>query len=171
MSRQRKREMVNRQHPALPMGRQSALLGISRSSMYYRPRGTSPENLAVMKAIDQQYLVTPFYGSRRITVWLGRPGYSLSRKRVQRLMRTMGLTSIYRRPRTSRDGARAQGVSLSVSLAVLNFSKVAVENVPPCEIGPVPFSFSPGRRGWGDEQGGSYCVTPLLERRATQNVC
>jgi len=89
MSRQRKREMVNRQHPALPMGRQSALLGISRSSMYDRPRGTSPANLAVMKAIDQQYLVTPFYGSRRITVWLGRPGYSLGRKRVQRLMQTM----------------------------------------------------------------------------------
>ena len=52
---------------------------------------------------------------------------------------------------------------------MLNFSKVAVENVPPCEIGPVPFSFSQGRRGWDDEQGGSYCVTPLLERRATQN--
>ena len=99
----------------------------------------------------------------------GQAGLFTQPEAVQRLMRTMGLTSISRRPRISRDGARAQGVSLSVSLAVLNFSKVAVENVPPCEIGPVPFFFSQGRRGWGDEQGGSYCVTPLLERRATQN--
>ena len=102
MSRERRREMVDREHPALPMGRQCALLGISRSSMYYRSRGTSPEDLAVMKAIDHQYLVTPFYGSRRMTVWLNRQGYSLSRKRVQRLMRTMGLAAIYRRPRTSK---------------------------------------------------------------------
>ena len=82
MSRERRREMVDREQPALPMGRQCALLGISRSSMYYRPRGTSPEDLAVMKAIDHQYLVTPFYGSRRMTVWLDRQVYSLSRKRV-----------------------------------------------------------------------------------------
>ena len=102
MSRERRRHMVDHQHPALSMGRQCALLGISRSSMYYRPRGTSTENLALMKAIDQQYLVTPFYGSRRMTVWLGRQGYSLSRKRVQRLMRTMGIAAIYRRPKTSK---------------------------------------------------------------------
>ncbi|SVE26729.1 uncharacterized protein METZ01_LOCUS479583, partial [marine metagenome] len=57
---------------------------------------------AVMKAIDHQYLVTPFYGSRRMTVWLNRQGYSLSWKRVERLMRTMGLAAIYRRPRTSK---------------------------------------------------------------------
>ena len=114
MSRERRREMVDREHPALPMGRQCALLGISRSSMYYRPRGTSPEDLAVMKAIDHQYLVTPFYGSRRMTVWLSRQGYSPSWKRVERLMRTMGLAAIYRRPRTQQAGAGAQGVSLSV---------------------------------------------------------
>ncbi len=55
----------------------------------------------MMKLIDQQYLSTPFYGSRRIKVWLGRRGHQVSRKRVQRLMRTMGLQAIYRRPRTS----------------------------------------------------------------------
>ena len=54
-----------------------------------------------MKAMDQQYLATPFYGSRRIRVWLSRRGHQMSRKRVQRLMGTMGLTAIYRRPRTS----------------------------------------------------------------------
>ena len=102
MSRERRREIVDRQHPALSTVRQCALLDISRSSLYYRHKGTSPEDLAVMKAIDHQYLVTPFYGSRRMTVWLSRQGYSLSRKRVQRLMRSMGLTAIYRRPRTSK---------------------------------------------------------------------
>ena len=101
MSRETRREMVDRQHQALPMIRQCALLGISRSSVYYRRRGTSSEDLAVMKRIDQQYLATPFYGSRRMRAWLNRQGYQASRKRVQRLMRTMGLTAIYRRPRTS----------------------------------------------------------------------
>ncbi len=101
MSRERRREMVDREHPALSTVRQCALLDISRSSLYYRLRGTSPESLALMKRIDQQYLLTPFYGSRRIKVWLGRQGHQVSRKRVQRLMRTMGLQAIYRRPRTS----------------------------------------------------------------------
>jgi putative transposase len=101
MSRERRREMADRQHPVLSTVRQCAMLGISRSSVYYRPRATSLENLAVMKLIDQQYLATPFYGSRRMTVWLQRQGRPVSRKRVQRLMRTMGLQAIYRRPRTS----------------------------------------------------------------------
>ncbi len=101
MSRERRREMADRRHPALSTVRQCALLGISRSSVYYRPRATSLEDLAVMKLIDQQYLATPFYGSRRMAVWLQRQGRPVSRKRVQRLMRTMGLQAIYRRPRTS----------------------------------------------------------------------
>ena len=93
--------MATRQHSALSTVRQCDLLGISRSSVYYRPRATSPEDLAVMKLIDQQYLTTPFYGSRRMTVWLQRRGRPVGRKRVQRLMRIMGLQAIYRRPRTS----------------------------------------------------------------------
>ena len=78
MSRERRREMVDRQHPALSAVRQCALLGISRSSLYYRSRGTSSEDLAVMKLIDQQYLATPFYGSRRMAVWLKRQGRPVS---------------------------------------------------------------------------------------------
>ena len=102
MSRERRREMVDREHPALSTVRQCALIGISRSSVYYRPRGHSQKDLAVMKLIDQQYLTTPFYGSRRMKVWLDREGYPANRKRVRRLMRTMGLQAIYRRPRTSK---------------------------------------------------------------------
>ena len=104
MSRERRREMVDRRHPALSTVRQCTLLSISRSSLNYRRKGTCPEDLAVMKAMDQQYLSTPFYGSRRMRVWLGRQGHRVNRKRVQRLMRTMGLRAIYRRPRTSQTG-------------------------------------------------------------------
>ena len=57
-----------------------------------------------MKQIDQQYLATPFYGSRRMKVWLDRQGHRVNRKRIQRLMRAMGLQAIYRRPRTSQPG-------------------------------------------------------------------
>jgi putative transposase len=102
MSRECRRGMVDRRHQMLSTVRQCALLGINRSSLYYRRKGTFPEDLAVMKAIDQQYLATPFYGSRRMRVWLQRQGCRASRKRVQRLMRTMGLVAIYRRPRTSK---------------------------------------------------------------------
>ena len=104
MSRERRWEMVDRRHTALSTVRQCALLSISRSSLHYRRKGTCPEDLAVMKAMDQQYLSTPFYGSRRMRVWLGRQGHTVNRKRVQRLMRTMGLRAIYRRPRTSKPG-------------------------------------------------------------------
>ena len=87
MSREQRREMADRQHPTLSTLRQFALLGISRSSLYYRPKGTSCEDLALMKLIDQQYLATPFYGSRRMAVWLNRQGRPVSRKRVQGALR------------------------------------------------------------------------------------
>ena len=104
MSRERRREMVDREHPVLSTLRQCALMGISRSSVYYRPRAPSQKDLALMKQIDQQYLATPFYGSRRMKVWLDRQGHRVNRKRIQRLMRAMGLQAIYRRPRTSQPG-------------------------------------------------------------------
>ena len=104
MSREQRREMVDRQHPVLSTVRQCALIGISRSSVYYRPRVSSQKDLEAMKLIDQQYLATPFYGSRRMKVWLDRQGHPVNRKRVRRLTRTMGLQAIYRRPRTSQPG-------------------------------------------------------------------
>ena len=94
--------MVNRQHPSLSLARQCALLGVSRSSFYYRPRAASAEDLSLMGEIDRQYLETPFFGSRRMKAWLERRGMPVSRKAVQRLMRAMGLRAVYRRPSTSR---------------------------------------------------------------------
>ena len=107
MSVAQRRGMVDREHlslliASLSIARQCARLGVARSSLYYRPKEASGEDLAVMRAMDRQYLATPCYGSRRMKVWLAREGRCVSRKRVQRLMRIMGLRAIiYRSPRTS----------------------------------------------------------------------
>ena len=98
---ERRRAVVDRQHPSLSVVRQCGLLDISRSGLYYQPAGISEEDLTLMKLIDRQYLVTPFYGARKIAAWLKHQGYTVNRKRVRRLMRIMGLRAIYRRPRTS----------------------------------------------------------------------
>jgi putative transposase len=77
-------------------------LGISRSGLYYQPKGISEEDLTLMKLIDRQYLAAPFYGARKIAACLKSQGHLVNRKRVRRLMRLMGLKAIYRRPRTSK---------------------------------------------------------------------
>jgi putative transposase len=78
------------------------VLGLSRSSWYYRAAGETAENLRLMRQIDEQYLATPFYGSRKMAEWLKRAGMEVNRKRVQRLMRAMGLEAIYPRRSTTR---------------------------------------------------------------------
>ena len=85
--------------------RQCALLGLNRSSFYYAPAGETPEDLRLMRLIDEQYTACPFYGSRRMTAWLTLQGEPVNRKRVQRLMRVMGLEAIYPKPRLSQGGA------------------------------------------------------------------
>jgi putative transposase len=80
---------------------QCRLLELPRSTYYHAGLGESAENLHLMRLIDEQYLHTPFSGSRGLTQWLMRAGYAVNRKRVQRLMRVMGLEAIYPRPRTS----------------------------------------------------------------------
>ena len=102
MSLARRRQMVDREHPSLSLVHPWALLGVSRCSLYYRPRAAPAEDLSLMGEIDRQYLETPFYGSSRMKAWLERRGVRVSRKRVQRLMRAMRLRAIYRRPGTSR---------------------------------------------------------------------
>jgi putative transposase len=97
--------MVDRQDASLSIKRQCWLLGISRSGLYYQPAVISAEDLTLMKLIDRQYLSTPFYGARRMAVWLGKAGHEVNRKRIRRLMRVMGLSAIYRRPRTSKPAA------------------------------------------------------------------
>jgi putative transposase len=94
--------MIDRAHPTLSVSRQCQLLDVSRASVYRRPAPVSTEDLRLMELIDRQYLARPFYGSRRITAWLNTQGHRVNRKRVQRLMRRMGLVAIYQRPNTSK---------------------------------------------------------------------
>lgn len=85
----------------LSVRRQCELLGLNRSTLYYRGVGETQENLELMRLIDEQYLRRPYYGSRRMAQWLVRQGKEVNRKRVQRLMRKMGLEAIYPKPRTT----------------------------------------------------------------------
>jgi len=85
----------------LSITQQCQLLELPRSTYYHAGGGESDENLRLMRLIDEQYLHTPFYGSRGMTQWLIRQGHDVNRKRVRRLMRVMGLEAIYPRRRTS----------------------------------------------------------------------
>jgi putative transposase len=99
------RLLIDSDHPQLSVRRQCALLGLCRSTLYYEPAPESAENLALMKLIDQQYTDYPFYGSRKMTRWLQEVRkLTVNRKRVQRLMRLMGLEAIYPKPKLSLPG-------------------------------------------------------------------
>ena len=90
-----KRECIESGLPSLSVRRQCELLGLNRSSWYYRPAGESAENLEWMRRIDEQYLKTPCYGSRKMARELG-----ISRSRAQRLMRLMDNVFVERLWRT-----------------------------------------------------------------------
>jgi len=94
--------MVEPGHPVLSVGKQCALLSISRSSFYYTPKGESEMNLTLMRQIDEQFLETPFFGVRQMTWHLKNGGHPVNEKRIRRLMRLMGLMPIYQKPNTSR---------------------------------------------------------------------
>jgi putative transposase len=96
--------MVEWDHEELSIRRQCELLGLNRATLYYRGVGESEANLELMRLIDEQYLRTPFFGSRNMTTWLRRQGNNVNRKRIQRLMRLMGLEAIYPKPRISQKG-------------------------------------------------------------------
>lgn len=83
------------------MRRQCQLLGLSRSSLYYQAATESEDNLRLMRLIDEEYTAHPFLGSRRLTRWLVQQGEAVNRKRVQRLMRLMGLEAIHPKPKLS----------------------------------------------------------------------
>lgn len=102
--------MVEPNHPNLSISRQCQLLALCRSSFYYpeQSRQNGPIGLTrqfdyyLMRQIDQAYLKWPFYGSRRITAYLKSEGHRVNRKRIQRLMRHMGIQAIYPRQKLSK---------------------------------------------------------------------
>jgi putative transposase len=93
--------LIEADHPQLSMRRQCQLLGLSRSTFYYEAAAETPENLRLMRLLDQEYTAHPFLGSRRLTQWLIGQGEAVNRKRVQRLLRLMGLEAVYPKPRLS----------------------------------------------------------------------
>jgi len=113
--------MINPKHKKLSVRQQCDLLGLNRSSFYYQPKKVSrestnstsdiicpiwetEENLRIMVRIDELYMDHPFYGSRNMKTVLNREGYPVNRKRIQRLMRLMGIQAIYPKPRLSISG-------------------------------------------------------------------
>jgi putative transposase len=104
LSAEQRRRLIDANHPRLSVRRQCQLLGLSRSSLYYEPAGETEENLRLMRLIDREYTAHPFLGSRRLAKWLVEQGEEVNRKRVQRLMRLMGLEAIYPKPKLSVGG-------------------------------------------------------------------
>lgn len=102
MSRAARLAMIDPKHPKVPVAQQCRLLSVARSAVYYRPVPTSDEDLLHMHLIDEQYMRTPCYGTRRMVEALSRQGHLVNRKRVQRLMRLMGIEAIYQKPNTSK---------------------------------------------------------------------
>ncbi len=98
--------MTDRDSLSPPMVVQAKLLGIGRSSIYFRPQGLSSRDQELMKAIDELYTAYPFYGSRKLAKELGRQRKEqISRKCIQRLMRIMGIEAIYPKPNLSQNNA------------------------------------------------------------------
>lgn len=97
-----RKSLVDGVHPQLSIKRQCELLGVSRSSYYYQPQAMSDEEQTMLRFLDEQYLKTPFYGTRRMTVYLRAQGFNVNRKRVRRLMNQLGLSTVYPKPKLSK---------------------------------------------------------------------
>ena len=94
--------MIDRDSKDISLNRQCELLNVSKGPIYYELVGVTPYNLELMDLIDRQFTETPFYGSRRLTNWLNKNGHDVNRKRVQHLMRLMGIEAIYPKPNLSK---------------------------------------------------------------------
>ena len=102
MSAPDRRAKLDRDHPHLSVRRQCAMLGIARSGVYRLPRPANDEDLTLLRRIDELFTRWPFLGSRRMTAMLRAEGQAINRKRVQRLMRWMGIVALGPKPRTTK---------------------------------------------------------------------
>ena len=102
MSTPDRRARLDRDHPNLSVRRQCALLGLARSGVYREPTAANDNELALLRRIDELFTAWPFLGSRRITALLRAEGRAVNRKRVQRLMRWMGIAALGPKPRTTK---------------------------------------------------------------------
>lgn len=96
-----RKKMIDIECQTLSLSKQLEVLSLNKSRLYYIPAGEKAENLSIMRFLDEQYFRTPFYGVLRLRALLKENGYSVSSKRVRRLMKTMGWQTIYREPKTT----------------------------------------------------------------------
>lgn len=131
--------MVNSDTP-VSIRRQCELLRVSRSGLYYEPEPDSAEELALMRRIDELHLEYPFYGSRKLSVELRSEGLEVNRKRVQRLMRLMGIESTAPKPDTSRP---------SIAHPVYPYLLKNVEISAPNQVWASDITYIPMAHGFG----------------------
>ena len=159
----RKEKVESNHHQGLSIARQCEILGISRSSFYYEAKGENPLNLKFMRMIDEQFLETPWYGSRQMARWLQREGHRVGRKRVVRLMRKMGLTPVYQKPSTSKSQPGHK---------IYPYLLRGVDVVEPGHVWCADITYIPMRRGflylvavmdWASRKVLSWCLSNTLE--------
>jgi putative transposase len=123
----------------LSVSQQCELLGLSRSSFYYEPATETAANLALMSLIDREYTTHPFRGSRGMRAWLRQEGHKVNRKRVQRLMRQMGIEALYPKPCTTQRNANHR---------VFPYLLRDVEIVRPDQVWSTDITYVPMPRGF-----------------------
>src|SRR5690606_5811757 len=116
LSREQRKAMIDKKLE-LPVSRQCELLKVSRSNCYYQPAPVPLEDLLVMRVLDEIHLLRPFLGSRRLVDEVKQNGFTVNRKRLRRLLRLMGISAIYPKPKTSEPGS---GAGHKVYLYLLN---------------------------------------------------
>jgi putative transposase len=89
----------------MPITHQCQLLGVARSTLYYQPQPVSPQDLTIMRRLDELHLEHPFLGARKLVRLLKDEGFEVGRRHVTTLMRRMGIEALYRKPRLSQPGA------------------------------------------------------------------
>lgn len=129
-----KHKWLEPRHSQLSVRKQCQLLELARSSCYYRPQGESEANLALIRKIDELYTRWPFYGSRRIA-----DEREVSRGRIQRLMRQMGIEAIYPKKRTTWPSAGHK---------IYPYLLRNVEVVRPDQVWSTDITYVPLRQGW-----------------------
>jgi len=149
--------MIDRDHE-LPLTRQAEVLGLSRSTLYYRPRPVSAEDLAIMRRIDELHLDFPFAGARMLRDMLDAEGIEIGREKVKRMMRRMGIEALYRRPNTSKP---APGHKIYPYL----LRKLPVTRVN--QVWAMDITYSAPRPGWS----GVHMTGMQGERRNEQMPC
>ena len=130
--------MIDRSH-AFPIAGQAKMLGVARSTVYYKPRPVSAEDLKLMRRLDELHLDFPFAGARMLRDLLRREGVSIGRRHVATLMKRMGIAAIYRRPNTSKP---APGHKIYPYL----LRRVTIER--PDHVWAMDISYIPMRRGF-----------------------